>query len=290
MKRTQLVKKSNGKHWVGNGFPVQSIFSYRDIAPQMSPFLLMDYAEPTYFEATQEQRGVGEHPHRGFETVTLVYEGGVSHRDSSGGGGTIAKDEVQWMTAASGVVHEEFHSKEYSQQGGPFEMLQLWVNLPKKYKMTTPRYQSITKEQIPTIPLDQQAGMLRIIAGEYQNQKGAAKTYSPMNVFDLRLNANSSVNFSSHDGWTTAAFVLAGTPQIAETHAQPADLVILEREGTDFTIKNNTAQPAKILLLMGEPLNEPIVGYGPFVMNTQEEIRQALHDYQSGKMGQLMPS
>ncbi len=286
MKEIAFIKRSSGRHWVGNGFPVQSIFSYNDIAEEMSPFLLMDYAGPADFAPTTERRGVGQHPHRGFETVTLVYAGGVSHRDSSGGGGTIGPGDVQWMTAASGLIHEEYHSDDFARQGGPFEMVQLWVNLPAKDKMAGPGYQGLTAAQIPSVELPGDAGTARIIAGRYGDTQGAARTFTPMNVWDLRLKAGHSLAIDLPAGHTTALFVLHGSIQMGAQTIRAAELAIMEREGTQLAF--DIAEDAILLLLNGEPLNEPIVGHGPFVMNSQEEIIQAMHDYNSGKFGQIV--
>lgn len=285
MKQLAFIKRSHGQHWVGDGFPVQSIFSYHDIAQEMSPFLLMDYAGPTDFPPTRQKLGVGQHPHRGFETVTIVYEGGVSHRDSSGGGGSIGKGDVQWMTAASGILHEEFHSEDYARRGGPFEIIQLWVNLPARDKMSAPGYQSITIAQIPTVELPDHAGIARIIAGTYLGIKGPTSTFTPMHVWDLRLNEGHSLSIDLPEGYTTALFVLHGALQIDAHAVQAEKLAVLDREGTQLNItitKDTTA-----LLLCGEPLNEPIVGHGPFVMNTREEIMQAIKDFNNGKFGQI---
>lgn len=285
MKQLAFIKRSNGRHWVGDGFPVQSIFSYNDVAEELSPFLLMDYAGPVDFPPTNKKLGVGQHPHRGFETVTIVYEGGVSHRDSSGGGGTIGPGDVQWMTAASGLLHEEFHSEDYARHGGPFEMVQLWVNLPSKDKMSAPVYQGITAEQIPTVTLPRNAGTARIIAGAYENTKGAAHTFTPMNVWDLRLKAGRSLSVELTEGHTTALFVLRGSIKVGSHTIRAAELAVMEREGTQLAVE--IAEDATVLLLSGEPLNEPIVGHGPFVMNTREEIMQAMQDFNSGKFGQI---
>ena len=282
MKKLAFIKRSNGNHWVGDGFPVQSIFSYRDIAEEMSPFLLMDYAGPATFEPTTERRGVGQHPHRGFETVTIVYDGQVSHHDSTNAGGTIGAGEVQWMTAGSGIIHEEYHGDEYAKTGGPFEMIQLWVNLPAKHKMTAPGYQGITQAQIPEVALPDNAGQVRIIAGAYEGQQGPAKTFSPMNVWDVRLNAGSTTTFTLPEGHTTAVFVLKGAVGLGGVHTlRPSELAIMQRSGTELVLE--AQQDTMLLLLNGEPLNEPIVGHGPFVMNTVEEIDQAFNDYQQGR-------
>lgn len=286
MKRIAFIKRSNGSHWVGDGFPVKNIFSYGDIADQMSPFLLMDYAGPVDFPATTQKLGVGQHPHRGFETVTIVYEGGVSHRDSRGGGGTIGRGDVQWMTAASGLIHEEYHSPEFAQKGGPFEMVQLWVNLPAKDKMAQPGYQGITAQQIPQVELAEGAGTARIIAGQYGDASGPARTFTPMNVWDLRLAAGHHVAIDLPAGHTTALFVLHGTLSVNGTDKLgAAELAVLEREGS--RLEFDVVDDATVLLLNGEPLNEPIVGHGPFVMNTQAEILQAFNDFNSGRFGQI---
>jgi redox-sensitive bicupin YhaK (pirin superfamily) len=277
-------------HWVGDGFPVRSLFSYDAAGKHVTPFLLLDYAGPYNFEPTAERRGVGQHPHRGFETVTIVYDGEVEHRDSSGGGGIISVGDVQWMTAGGGIVHEEFHGPNYRRKGGPFEMIQLWVNLATKDKMTPPGYQGITDAQIPSVDLPDGAGRVRLIAGSYNGSTGPAHTFSPMNVWDLRLAAGKRATFAIPDGDTTALFVLKGvarTPEGAQA-GQPigeAELALFERAGDSITVE--AVEDATILLLSGTPLNEPVVGYGPFVMNTQAEIRQAISDYQSGKMGHL---
>jgi hypothetical protein len=286
MKKLSLIQKTDERHWVGDGFHVRSIFSYDDIADQMSPFLLLDFASRENFPATSTKKGVGEHPHRGFETVTIVYDGEVEHRDSTGGGGKIGRGDVQWMTAASGLVHEEFHGTEYAKRGGPFEMVQLWVNLPKKNKMDAPGYQGITDAMIPKVQLKDEAGSVRVIAGQYQDDRGPARTFTPMNVWDVRLREDHKTEFQVPDGWTTGVFVLTGAVRLPGGESiGEAELGVLEREGTSFSLE--CTENAKILILNGQPLNEPIVGYGPFVMNTQAEIKQAMMDYQDGKMGHL---
>ena len=285
MKKPAFIKRSSGRHWVGDGFPVQSIFSYNDIAEELSPFLLMDYAGPADFPPTSKKLGVGQHPHRGFETVTIVYQGGVSHRDSSGGGGTIGPGDVQWMTAASGLLHEEFHSEDYARRGGPFEMIQLWVNLPARDKMAAPGYQGITADRIPTVDLPNGAGTARIIAGAYENAKGAARTFTPMNLWDMRLKAGRALSIELPEGHTTALFVLHGTLRVGTHTVGEAELAVLEREGTELVAE--ITDDAVVLLLSGEPLNEPIAGHGPFVMNTREEIMQAMRDFNSGKFGRM---
>lgn len=286
MKKLAYIKRSNGSHWVGDGFPVRSIFSYNDIADELSPFVLMDYAGPTKFPPTANKLGVGQHPHRGFETVTIVYEGGVSHRDSSGGGGTIGPGDVQWMTAASGLIHEEYHSRTFAEKGGEFEMIQLWVNLPGRDKMSPPGYQGITADHIPEVELPGKAGIARIIAGRYGDVTGPAHTFTPMNVWDMRLTAGNHVSLDLPEDHTTALFVLRGAIQIGEHHTvRDAELAVMDRDGSrlEFDVNDDTT----LLLLNGEPLNEPVVGHGPFVMNTREEIVQAINDFNSGRFGRI---
>ena len=285
MKKLAFIKRPNGNHWVGDGFPVKSIFSYGDIAEEMSPFLLMDYAGPANFPPTSRKLGVGQHPHRGFETVTIVHEGGVSHRDSSGGGGTIGPGDVQWMTAAAGLLHEEYHSPEFAARGGAFEMIQLWVNLPAKDKMGPPGYQGITADQIPEVEVPEAAGLVRVIAGQYGGAQGPARTFTPMNVWDVHLKASHQVVFDLPEGHTTALFLTSGAIRIGGQQARATDLAVMERDGRrlEFEVLEDT----RLLLLNGAPLNEPIVGQGPFVMNTQQEIVQAFKDFNSGRFGQI---
>lgn len=282
MKKLAFIKRSNGNHWVGDGFPVQNIFSYRDIHEEMSPFLLMDYAGPARFEPTEQRRGVGQHPHRGFETVTIVYDGQVSHHDSTKAGGTIGPGDVQWMTAGSGIIHEEYHGEDFARAGGTFEVIQLWVNLPARDKMAKPGYQGITSAQIPEVALPENAGKVRVIAGDYAGNKGPAHTFSPMNVWDVRLNAGSTARFSLPEGHTTAVFVLHGGVGVGDVHTiRPAELAVMQRDGTELVLE--ARQDTVLLLLSGEPLNEPVVGHGPFVMNSVEEINQAIDDYNNGR-------
>lgn len=286
VKKLDRILRNTERHWVGDGFPVRSLFSYSSMGSQLSPFLLLDYAGPTEFPPTEERLGVGEHPHRGFETVTIVYEGEVEHRDSSGGGGSIGPGDVQWMTAASGLVHEEFHGRHFAKRGGRFEMVQLWVNLPAKDKMTAPRYQGILNSQIPVANLPDGQGTVRVIAGEYAGKKGPAKTFTPMHVWDLRFVSDGRTHLSIPDGWTTALVVLKGTLRVNGAESLgAAEVGMFDRAGESVSIDG--AKSATGLLLSGEPIDEPIVGSGPFVMNTPQEIRQAMEDYQSGKMGHL---
>ena len=286
IKKLRHIQHATERHWVGDGFPVQTLFAYPAMGAVLSPFLLLDYAGPVDFPPTTRRLGVGEHPHRGFETVTIVYAGEVEHRDSSGGGGRIGPGDVQWMTAASGVVHEEFHGREFARQGGRFEMIQLWVNLPAKDKMTQPRYQGILNNQIPRVDLPDDQGSVRVIAGEYADAKGPAMTFTPIHLWDLRLNSTSPIDLSLPDGYTAALVLLKGTLTVDTDRAiRHAEVAIFDRAGETLCI--DRADDVTALLLCGEPINEPIVGSGPFVMNTEAEIRQAMMDYQSGRMGHL---
>ena len=285
--KTILEVSSNPRgHWVGDGFPVRSLFSYSTHSKTLSPFLLLDFAGPAEFTPAATPRGVGQHPHRGFETVTIVYRGEVSHRDSTGQGGTIGPGDVQWMTAGAGILHEEFHSEAFTRAGGMLQMIQLWVNLPARHKMTTPRYQAILNSEIPAAPLANGAGTVRVIAGQYENAKGPAQTFTPMNVWDLRLTASGSTTVSAPAGWNTALIVLNGQIKVnSERVVQDGAMVVLSAQGSDCFIE--TLSDASVLLLSGEPIDEPVVGYGPFVMNTRSEIEQAIHDFNSGKFGEM---
>jgi redox-sensitive bicupin YhaK (pirin superfamily) len=286
VKKLRCIQRSADRHWVGNGFPVRTLFAYPNLGPVLSPFLLLDYAGPREFPPTQERLGVGEHPHRGFETVTIVYEGEVEHRDSSGGGGRIGPGDVQWMTAASGIVHEEFHGRDFARRGGMFEMVQLWVNLPAKDKLAPPRYQSILHSQIPAVGLPGGQGRARVIAGAFEGAKGPAQTFTPILVADLRCVANQRSDIVVPEGYTMVLVVLKGAVRVNDSEAiETAEVGLFDRAGKSIGIECVT--DATALLLCGEPIDEPIVGQGPFVMNTSQEIRQAMTDYQSGKMGHL---
>ena len=285
-KELQSVLRTNERHWVGNGFPVRTLFAYSDAAATLSPFLLLDYAGPVEFSATDERRGVGEHPHRGFETVTIVYQGEVEHRDSSGGGGRIGPGDVQWMTAAAGVVHEEFHGREFAKHGGMFEVIQLWVNLPAKNKLSAPRYQAILNQQIPSVSLPDDQGTVRVIAGAYADAYGPADTFTPVHVWDLRLTGGKRTSLQVPDGYTTLIVVLQGMLNVnGSQKIGPAEVGLFEHGGNEIDLECTADTTA--LLLCGEPIDEPVVGRGPFVMNTEQEIRQAMADYMNGKMGHL---
>lgn len=287
MKDIEAILRNDSGHWVGDGFPVRSLFSYHGDTKSISPFLLFDYAGPWNFEPTAGQpRGVGEHPHRGFETVTIVYDGEVSHRDSTGGGGTIGSGEVQWMTAGAGVLHEEFHSPGYSKTGGPFRMVQLWVNLPAADKMTAPKYQAITRDMIPEVSFE--GGRARIIAGDYAGTAGPASTFTPVNLWDARLDADAEVTLPLPDGHNAMIAVLSGHVTIGGKGVGEAEIARLSVEGEGAAVKADGN--AMVLVMTGEPIDEPVVGHGPFVMNSQEEIRTAIADFNSGRFGRLVPA
>ncbi|WP_416467602.1 pirin family protein [Pseudomonas sp. LFS044] len=286
MKKILGIHRSPHAHWVGDGFPVRSLFTYDNLASQISPFLLLDYAGPHTFTPTTDRRGVGQHPHRGFETVTIVYQGELEHRDSTGAGGFIGPGDVQWMTAANGIIHEEFHSPAFARSGGMLEMVQLWVNLPARDKRAAAGYQTLLATDIPEVALDGDAGSLRVIAGSYQGHQGPARTFTPMDVWDMRLQAGSHVQLPVAAGRNAALVVLRGTLRVnGERDAGPASLVLLERTGEDVLIE--AREGASVLLLSGEPIDEPIVGYGPFVMNSQAEIAESFDDFHAGRFGQM---
>jgi len=286
MKKILGIHRSPHAHWVGDGFPVRSLFTYDNLASQISPFLLLDYAGPHTFTPTTDRRGVGQHPHRGFETVTIVYQGELEHRDSTGAGGFIGPGDVQWMTAANGIIHEEFHSPAFARSGGMLEMVQLWVNLPARDKRAAAGYQTLLATDIPEVALDGDAGSLRVIAGSYQGHQGPARTFTPMDVWDMRLQAGSHVQLPVAAGRNAALVVLRGTLRVnGERDAGPASLVLLDRTGEDVLIE--AREGASVLLLSGEPIDEPIVGYGPFVMNSQAEIAESFDDFHAGRFGQM---
>jgi redox-sensitive bicupin YhaK (pirin superfamily) len=286
MKKVLDVYSAPRPHWVGDGFPVRSLFSYQRLGKELSPFLLLDYAGPAEFAAASKPPGVGQHPHRGFETVTIVYRGEVAHRDSTGKGGVIGPGDVQWMTAGAGILHEEYHSETFTRSGGNLEMVQLWVNLPAKDKMTAPGYQAILARDIPAVALPGGAGTVRVIAGDYEGHAGPAHTFTPMQVWDLRMNRDAVTELPLRDGWNSALVVLHGTVLVNDsTIAREAQLVLLNPAGSGVTIEANN--DAVMLLLSGEPIDEPIVGQGPFVMNSQEEIAQAIADFNEGRFAPM---
>lgn len=276
---------NNRGHWVGDGFPVRSVFSYNDLGQHISPFLLLDYAGPHYFEPTTKRRGVGQHPHRGFETVTIVYDGQVEHKDSAGNGGVIGPGDVQWMTAGAGILHEEYHSPAFAKTGGPFRMIQLWVNLPAKDKTTPGGYQGIVSADIPVVDLPNGSGKGRVIAGELLGAKGPAKTFTPINMWDLRLSGNNDLTIALPERHTAMLVVLAGHVTLnGSQEAREAEMVLLSREGGNVAI--HADGDAMVLVLTGEPIDEPIAGHGPFVMNTSAELIQAFDDFKSGRFVQ----
>ena len=285
MKKVLGVYSNPAGHWVGDGFPVRSLFSYNTLGRELSPFLLLDYAGPAEFEPASAPRSVGIHPHRGFETVTIVYQGEVAHQDSTGSGGVIGPGDVQWMTAASGILHQEFHSPAFTRQGGTLEMVQLWVNLPAKNKMTAPHYQSIDDRRIQSVALPAGAGSVRIIAGSYEGETGPAQTFTPVNVWDVRLNQGRQAELTLPEGHTLAVVVLHGTVLVNGEVVREAQMALLERAGVALTLQ--ASSDATLLVLGGEPIDEPIAGQGPFVMNSRAEIAEAMADFRAGRFGQM---
>lgn len=283
MRKILGVTNSPKAHWVGDGFPVRSLLSPES---GLSPFLLLDYAGPAEFTPTDRPRGVGQHPHRGFETVTIVYQGELEHRDSTGNGGTIGPGDVQWMTAASGILHEEFHSEAFTRTGGTLEMVQLWVNLPAKDKKAAPGYQTLLNAEIPTVALPDGAGHVRVIAGDYAGQTGPARTFTPINIWDLRLGRDKTTTLTLPEGHTVALAVLGGTVLVnGEEVARGGQLVAFARTGGAITLEANN--DVTVLVLSGAPINEPVVAHGPFVMNSVGEIKQAMLDFEQGRFGAM---
>jgi len=280
------VYQPGSQHVVGDGFHVRNLFPSNDLDRELSPFVMLDYAGPTFYPATDHPRGVGEHPHRGFETVTIVYQGRVAHRDSAGNSGVIGPGDVQWMTAASGIVHEELHEKEWAKRGGTLQAIQLWVNLPRSSKMSAPGYQTIVNDQIPVVHLDGGAGSLRVIAGSVGGAKGPAKTFTPIELYDLRLLAGRSMPLQIPNGYNVGLLILSGQASVEGSHGlSEAELAVFVSTGEPVTII--AEEDATILVMAGEAIDEPVARYGPFVMNTKAELAQAVNDYQAGKMGHL---
>ena len=288
MRKIRYIYNAPQTHWVGNGFKVAPLFSHMDTDKGTSPFLMLDYAAPMAFSPNAAApRGVGAHPHKGFETVTIAYHGEVAHRDSTGGGGVIAEGDVQWMTAGAGIVHEEFHSEAFSARGGEFEMAQLWVNLPKKDKNTPARYQHLPAAAIPVVALDSNGSHIRVIAGEYDSHRGAAETFTEMNVWDVALKAGAEVALDLPATHNLAIVVRRGVAEFNGEHrAAATQLATFERSGGEVRIRALDGD-AELLLLSGEPIDEPVAAYGPFVMNTREELVQAVEDFNSGKFGRI---
>ena len=282
----RIIPRPAAPGMVGDGFRV---FNYipGDSVPQerISPFLLLDYNAEIDFGPSKKARGVGVHPHKGFETVTIAYKGSVAHTDSAGNSGVVNPGDVQWMTAGAGILHKEYHEEAFSRTGGPFEMVQLWINLPKKDKLTPPHYQAITKEQMGKLVLPDNQGLVNVIAGNYNGVTGPAQTYTPVHVFDLKLNKGAKTGTSLPAGYNTALLVISGTVKVNGQDAAQHSFVLFANEGEEIDIE--AKEDAVILLLSGEPLNEPIVSYGPFVMNTREEIVESIREVQAGKFGVL---
>ena len=283
MKKLSRIYRATDAHWVGDGFPVRTMFSYNTHGAEISPFLLLDYAGPATFPPSSKPRGVAQHPHRGFETVTIVYQGEVEHRDTAGNQGRIGPGDVQWMTAAKGILHEEFHGRVFTEMGGTLEMVQLWVNLPAKDKMSAPRYQEILDHTIPAVKLGKDGSLMRIIAGEYDGAKGPARTFTPVNLWDLRLKAGHKTDLRLPDGFTAILLVLNGSVRVNNSKvAGAAELALFEREGQSIAL--DAPRETTLLVMSGQPIDEPIVGHGPFVMNTREEISQAMADFRAGRL------
>jgi quercetin 2,3-dioxygenase len=282
-RRAERVLPSGPEHWVGDGFRVHGMLSPGASPRLQSPFLLLDHASRRRFEPASHQRGVGEHPHRGFETVTLAYRGEIAHRDSSGGGGLIGAGDVQWMTAAGGVVHEELHSKRFMEEGGEMEMVQLWVNLPARHKRAAPGYQALLDKDFPRLDLG--AARARLIAGELGAERGPASTFTPITLFDVAFSRAGEVDFELPKGFTTLLFNLEKRGAVGGQELPEGSLTFLARDGGGVRLRGD--EGARFLVLAGEPIDEPVASYGPFVMNTREELQEAVLDYQSGKMGHL---
>lgn len=287
-KTIEVVIPPREPHFVGDGFRVHNFIpsAYRLDMQRMSPFIMLDYNSKFYFPPTDTPRGVGVHPHRGFETVTIAYKGKVAHHDSSGGGGVIGEGDVQWMTAASGVLHKEYHEESFSKQGGDFQMVQLWVNLPAKDKMSRPKYQAIENKNINRLYLENKGGEIEVIAGGHKGIKGAASTFTPVNLLNAKLSKGTKTDFSFPANYNTALLVIEGSVRVNETEQVPTDhFVLFENQGENFTIE--ALENAVVLILSGEPIHEPIAAQGPFVMNTKAEIIQAINDFNLGKFGYL---
>lgn len=287
-KKVELVAAPAQPHFVGDGFRVHNFIpsAYHLEMERMNPIIVLDYNSKFYFPASDKPRGVGVHPHKGFETVTIAYKGRIAHHDSSGGGGIIGEGDVQWMTAASGILHKEYHEESWSKAGGDFQMVQLWVNLPAKYKLLNPKYQAITNSQINRFILENGQGEIEVIAGQFKNIKGAASTFSPINLFNAKLNKGAKTEFNSPAKFNTALLVIEGNITVNDSELVKVDhFVLFENKGETFTVLAN--EESTVLILSGEPINEPIAAHGPFVMNTREEIMQAYDDFNKGKFGYL---
>ena len=287
-KNIELIIAPPTPHFVGDGFRVHNFIpsAYHLDMERMNPFLMLDYNSKHFFTPSDTPRGVGVHPHRGFETVTIAYKGKVAHHDSAGNSGVIREGDVQWMTAASGILHKEYHEKEFSKNGGEFQMVQLWVNLPAKDKMSPPKYQGIRNDEINKVILPNNAGIIEVIAGGFDGTKGTANTFTPVHLQNAKLNKGGKVNFHFPAHFNTGLVVIEGSIKINDAEIAPTDhFVLFENKGEDFTIE--ALENAIVLILSGAPILEPIVAHGPFVMNTREEIIQAFNDVNMGKFGYL---
>ncbi len=283
MKTLAFIHRNDTHFAVGDFSPVLSVFSHYELGNTISPFLLLDHIGPGRLQPLSTRKGVSEHPHRGFETVTIVYKGEIEHKDSKGGGGIISAGDVQWMTAAAGIVHQEFFSEAFREQGGAFEMIQLWVNLPAKDKLSTPSYQSLASADIPTIELPDSSGSVRVIAGQFNGISGPAKTHTRINILDVRMRAGQSTIFNAEAGDTALVYLVSGQLRFDTEQMEAAGLAVMSSHYADFSV--DTIADSHFLVLTGEPLNEPIFGRGPFIMNTYEEILQAFEDSKNGKLG-----
>jgi hypothetical protein len=278
MKNVVRIHRRPEGHWVGDGFPVHTVLDYQR-HPELSPFLLLDHAGPADFAPAEKPRGVGWHPHRGFETVTVVLDGELDHEDTAGNGGRIATGDVQWMTAGSGLLHKEMHSAEFTRRGGRFHALQLWVNLPAKSKMTPPRYQTLLAADIPVVD------SVRVIAGEYGGVKGPARTFTPVNLLDARVRAGRQLRLNLHDRYSAGLYLVDGKITVNGEPANTGELVVFDRKGDEVLIE--AVSDAVVFVMNGAPIDEPVAGYGPFVMNTPREIQQAFADYHAGRLGKI---
>ncbi|WP_417800904.1 pirin family protein [Tenacibaculum sp.] len=282
----EKIVKPGTPHFVGDGFRVHNFIPGTSTMQRMDPFIMLDYNSKYNFPPTDKPKGVGVHPHRGFETVTIAYKGRVEHGDSAGGGGIIGEGDVQWMTAASGVLHKEFHETEWSKTGGEFQMVQLWVNLPAKDKMSPPKYQAIANAEMAKISLADGGGEIEVIAGAYEGNKGPASTFSPINMFNVKLKKGVTTSLTFPENYTTAILSIEGSVKVNESNNVLEDyFALFKNDGDTFTLE--ALDDAVILVLSGEPLNEPIAAHGPFVMNTKQELIEAFQDFNTGKFGYL---
>jgi redox-sensitive bicupin YhaK (pirin superfamily) len=288
VKRTiERVFRGASNHWVGDGFHVSNYFpSATESQKRMSPFFLLDYQKPEAFAPTTRRRGVGTHPHRGFETVTIAYQGAIAHRDSAGNGGVIGPGEVQWMTAGAGILHNEYHEEAFARAGGILHMMQIWVNLPRSHKLAAPKYQALTEGSIAVVPLAEEKGVVRVISGAYEDSQGPAETFSPAHMLDLRLNPGAQVRLPTPRDYNTALLVLQG--QVTANGSKPVsagEFILFKNDGDEVVVESPTE--SIVMFLSGAPIDEPLVHYGPFVMNSVDEINQAIEDFNSGGFGQL---